>query len=186
MFAYIAKDVVKDYENNIKLHFVDHLDRFLNVLFNKKERMKNLDERKLFFDELKTAKNMILFQNKKVTKKQKMSEIEQPIVCPKDLEGHLLFLVPQREFKKGTVYYDIQVSPQDYLPCLVYMMRYVETKELVVPNLFPLRTSIAPSYIRLDTKIIIEHLLGEQLGLKTNLYKDIVGKQKRYGTHCLN
>ena len=36
LLQYVAKDVVKDYENNIKLHFAQHLRRFLGMLYEKK------------------------------------------------------------------------------------------------------------------------------------------------------
>ncbi|KAH9257611.1 hypothetical protein BASA81_004060 [Batrachochytrium salamandrivorans] len=39
LLQYIAVDVVKDYENNLKLHFVQHLIRFLEFVYKKSEVM---------------------------------------------------------------------------------------------------------------------------------------------------
>jgi tRNA(Leu) C34 or U34 (ribose-2'-O)-methylase TrmL len=63
-FLYIAGEIVKDYENNIKLHFVHHLATFINVLYRKKERLAalNKESRAKLFAELKTAKDYLLFQ----------------------------------------------------------------------------------------------------------------------------
>ena len=187
ILQYVAVEVVKDYENNIKLHFVDHLDRFLKVLFKQKETLAVLklegpeqakEGRKRFFDRLKRAKEFLLIQPEtiKPTKRARVvtsraNEVDEL------LRLHARFLVPQRTFKKGNVHYDIKCSPQDYLPCLVYMMRWVETQGAVIPNIFPLRSSIIPKYVRLDTKIVIQHLIKEEheLGLSSTLFKSSMG-----------
>ena len=36
------------------------------------------------------------------------------------------------------LYYDIQCSPQDYLPCMIYMMKFIENKNESIKNVFPL------------------------------------------------
>jgi len=61
---YFAIEVVTDYENNIKQHFVEHLLHFLNVFYNKKEIMatgSEVEKKKLFAD-IKAAKNFLLIQ----------------------------------------------------------------------------------------------------------------------------
>ena len=54
------------------------------------------------------------------------------------------------------------------------MMKHVESTGTSVYNVFPLRTSIIPKYIRIDTTTIIKLLVSkENLGTKTSfLYKD--------------
>lgn len=41
---FISKEIVKDYENNIKLHFVAYVKFFVNVLFDKKARLLTLSK----------------------------------------------------------------------------------------------------------------------------------------------
>ncbi|KAH9262377.1 hypothetical protein BASA82_000580 [Batrachochytrium salamandrivorans] len=44
LLQYIAGDVVKDYENNIKFRFVQYLNRLLEVLYNKRGVMATKDK----------------------------------------------------------------------------------------------------------------------------------------------
>ena len=159
VFQYIARDIVKDFENNIKLHFVEHVERFLGVLYKKKERLAELDKegRKQLYTELRTVRDFILVHedSSQEAKRSRRTSTESPWQPPAVLREHLEFIIPQRPFQKGSVYYDIQCTPQEYFPCLVYMMRWVELQGECIPNLFPLRTSIVPKYVRLDTKIVI-------------------------------
>ncbi|KAH9252223.1 hypothetical protein BASA81_009825 [Batrachochytrium salamandrivorans] len=59
------------------------------------------------------------------------------------------------------------------------MMRWVEDRGGRVPNVFPLRNSIVPKYIRLDTTLVIQLLLSKTsgLGAKYKLLKDIIGNK---------
>ena len=178
LLQYIAVDVVKDYENNIKLHFVQHLDRFLGVLYQKKERLAMKEDHKQLFLELRTASKYLLFQPVPKTKKARTEPaLDEPE--PPRLAEHLKHLAPQRAFKKSSVHYDLECSPQDYLPCLIYMMRWVEQQGTKIPNIFPLRTSIVPKYVRLDTKLVIQLLLPKDtdLGAPFKLLKDIVSNK---------
>ncbi|KAH9255985.1 hypothetical protein BASA81_005761 [Batrachochytrium salamandrivorans] len=59
------------------------------------------------------------------------------------------------------------------------MMRWVEDRGGRVPNVFPLRNSIVPKYIRLDTTLVIQLLLSKTsgLGAKYKLLKDTIGNK---------
>ncbi len=116
-----------------------------------------------------------------------------------DIKKHIL---PSKTFEKNSVRYDLQCKPFDYLPCMVYMMRYIEDDEYSIYNVFPLRSDIVPKHIRLDTTSIVHLLLSKKQGNKTDfLFKgnlkrredDIwnfffrteknVFKKNRYGFH---
>ncbi|KAH9247049.1 hypothetical protein BASA81_015401 [Batrachochytrium salamandrivorans] len=118
--CYIAVDVVKDYENNLKLHFVQHLIRFLEFVYKKSEVMATGDKQaraKLFAD-LRAARDFVLFQPEASSKRVRLSgPVEAPVMPPR-LADHMKHIVPQRRFQEGSVHYDIQCSPQDYLPCV--------------------------------------------------------------------
>ncbi len=181
MMQYIAVDVVKDYENNLKLHFVQHLGGFLNVLYDKREVVatKNKDACTKVFAEIRAAREFVLFQP---TATRKRARVEGPVEThqiPLRLVGHFEKLVPQRPFQKESVYYDIQCSPQDYLPGLIHMMRWVEARGERVPCVFPMRSSIVPKYVRFDTKLVIQLLLPKDtaLGAPSKLLKDVIGNK---------
>ena len=63
VWLYFADDVVKDYENNIKQHFAQYVQRFVNLIYKKKEQMANLktaEERRDFTKQLQDIKLQIL------------------------------------------------------------------------------------------------------------------------------
>ncbi|KAH9257656.1 hypothetical protein BASA81_004105 [Batrachochytrium salamandrivorans] len=120
LLQYIAVDVVKDYENNLKLHFVQHLIRFLEFVYKKSEVMAtgNKQARAKLFVDLRAARDFVLFQPKASSKRVRLSgPVEAPVMPPR-LADHMKHIVPQRRFQEGSVHYDIQCSPQDYLPCV--------------------------------------------------------------------
>ena len=54
----------------------------------------------------------------------------------------------------------------DYLPCMVFMMKQIENQMESINNVFPLRSEIAPKYIRLDTTTIVNLLFTKKQGNK--------------------
>ena len=52
---------------------------------------------------------------------------------------------------KDSLYYDLQCNPQDYLPCMIRMMKDVEKDKVMIYNVFPMRNDIIPHSIKLDT-----------------------------------
>ncbi|KAH9258617.1 hypothetical protein BASA81_003119 [Batrachochytrium salamandrivorans] len=139
----------------------------------------NKQARAKLFADLRAARDFVLFQPKASRKRVKLSGPVEAPVMPPILADHMKHIVPQRRFQEGSVHYDIQCSPQDYLPCLVYMMRWVEGLGGRIPNVFPLRSSIVPKYIRLDTKLVIQLLLSKTsgLGAPSKLLRDITGNK---------
>ena len=78
-------------------------------------------------------------------------------------------IIPNKEFfNKNNIHYDIQCKPQDYLPCMIYMMKYIEQDGLSINNVFPLRSEIVPKHIRIDTTTLIHLLMRKEQGNKTN------------------
>ena len=150
---YLTIDTLTIYETNIKQHYVEYLERFINILFERKQKVAtmNKDEANAFYSKLRKIKNSILDGNK-----------EQP----DELKDHLKNIIPQRDFKKENFYYDIQCSPQDYLPCMIYMMKFVESKGESIKNVFPLRSDIIPKYIRIDTTTLVHLLITKKYGVK--------------------
>jgi len=56
----------------------------------------------------------------------------------------------------------------DYFPCMITMMKQVENDEETISNVFPLRSSIGPGYIRLDTITLVNLLLRKEQGKKND------------------
>lgn len=127
---YLAIDILTCYETNIKQHYVEYVERFVNVLYQKKQQLQSLsnNEASAFVNMLRKVKNNILNREE----------------VPAEVQPHLSKIMPQRTFEKDSIRYDIQCHPQDCLSCMVYMMKYVESTGASVLNVFPLRIDIVP------------------------------------------
>ena len=143
IMSYLAQDILTSYENNIKQNFVSYIERFVNVMYDHKEAMKTMtkEEKSEFMNRLRKIKVAI------------MDRTTEGI--PEELTPHLPFILPNRKLRKF-IRYDLKCSPQDYLPCMIYMMRFVENKEKTIFKIFPLRTSMIPNYVPLDTATVIQ------------------------------
>lgn len=154
ILAYLTTDLLTVYETNIKQHYVEYVERFINMVFMKKEKCVSMskEEKAYFTSSLRKIKNQLLSGE----------------ACP-ELQDHIAHIRPSRKFQKDNLYYDLQCTPQDYLSCMLYMMRLVEAQGQTIYNVFPLRTDIIPKYIRLDTTTIVQLLITPQ-------------NRRRYGT----
>lgn len=147
VLAYLTTDLLTVFETNIKQHYVEYVERFINVVFGKKEKCPSMskEEKAVFCASLRKLKNQLLSGE----------------ACP-ELQEHIQHIRPSRTFQKDNLYYDLQCTPQDYLPCMLYMMRWVEAQGQTIYNVFPLRTDIVPKYIRLDTTTVVQLFITPQ------------------------
>ena len=170
MLDYLKEDVITMYENNIQLHYVDYVERYVNVNWKKKiitEKIRKLGKTKKeretrirnLCSELRKIKNDLL--NVETTDFTSKNYYHKWI---KEQKQHIL---PQKnKFEKNSIYYDLKCNPMDYLPCMVFMMKQVENDMESINNVFPLRSEIAPKYIRLDTTTIVNLLFTQKQGNK--------------------
>ena len=167
---YLKEDVITMYENNIQLHYVEYVERYVNVVWKKK---------------------MIINKIRKLGKTQKEREARVRNLCAelRKIKNDLLnvdgkpyqsnnyyhkwiaeqkqHILPHRnEFEKNSVMYDLKCKTMEYFPCMIFMMKQVENDGETVNNVFPLRSEIAPKYIRLDTTTLVNLLLRKEHGTK--------------------
>ncbi len=167
---YLKEDVITMYENNIQLHYVEYVERYVNVVWKKK---------------------MIVDKIRKIGKPQKEREARVRTLCAelRKIKNDLLnvdgkpyqssphyhnwiteqkqnILPIKKKYEKNNIYYDLKCSPMDYFPCMIFMMKRVENDGESVNNVFPLRSEIAPKYIRLDTTTLVNLLLRKEHGTK--------------------
>ena len=144
--AYMITDIISDIENNIKMRFHDHLRKFVFSFFLNRGSEKDYSViNKLTSDfytlDPKDFKSDKLF-HEFITRQQKL-------------------IFPQRPFKKDYVRYDLVCSPQDYLKGMFYMAGVCESREHSFLNVFPLKRSIIPGHIRIDTETLITSFVKE-------------------------
>jgi len=167
---YLKEDVITMYENNIQLHYVEYVERYVNVVWKKKMIMdkirklgKTQKEREArvrnLCAELRKIKNDLLNVDGKPY--QSNNYYHKWIAEQKQ---HIL---PHRnKFEKNSVMYDLKCKTMEYFPCMIFMMKQVENDGETVNNVFPLRSEIAPKYIRLDTTTLVNLLLRKEHGTK--------------------
>lgn len=166
---YLAIDIITMYENNIKQHFVEYVERYVNVVWRKKALVKLIKQKyktpkarqeriNKLCSAMRRVKNDIMNPTKKKT---------SPTIYHSWIDKELPNILPTRPFQKDSIYYDIMCNPQDYLPCMFYIMKTVESYGESVNNVCPLRTDIIPKYIRIDTTTLVHLLFTKKQGNKS-------------------
>ena len=143
---YMITDTITDIENNIKMRFHDHLRKFVYSFFLKRGSEKDYKAINKLTSDFYTLdpidfKSDSLF-HKFITQQQKL-------------------IFPQRPFQKDSIRYDTACSPQDYLKGMFYMAGVCESREHSFLNIFPLKRSIIPGHIRIDTETLITSFVKE-------------------------
>ena len=171
VLAYLTEDIITMYENNIQIHYVDYVERFVNVVWKKKmliEKIRKLCKTKRerearirnLCSELRKIKNDLLNVDTNVKYTSK-SYYHSWITQQKKR------ILPNKiKFQKDSVYYDLKCKVMDYFPCMIAMMKQVENELETISNVFPLRSGITPNYIRLDTITLVHLLLRKEQGNK--------------------
>ena len=167
---YLKEDVITMYENNIQLHYVEYVERYVNVVWKKKmivDKIRKLGKTQKEREtrvrnlcaELRKIKNDLLNVDGKPY--QSNSHYHKWIAEQKQN------ILPYRnKFEKNSVMYDLKCKTMEYFPCMIFMMKQVENDGETVNNVFPLRSEIAPKYIRLDTTTLVNLLLRKEHGTK--------------------
>ena len=169
VLSYLCEDIMTMYENNIQLHYVDYVERFVNVVWKKKMLVEKI--RKIFptkkekevrirhlEKELRQIKNDLLNVDNTI------AYTSQPYYHNWITQQKKHILPTKEKFQKQSIYYDLKCKPMDYLPCMLTIMKQVENELETISNVFPLRSSIAPGYIRLDTITLVYLLLRKEQG----------------------
>jgi hypothetical protein len=167
---YLKEDVITMYENNIQLHYVEYVERYVNVVWKKKlivNKIRKMGKTKMERDarirtlcaDLRKIKNDLLNVDDKPY--QSNHHYHKWITQQKQ---HIL--PPKTKYEKNSVMYDLKCKTMEYFPCMIFMMKQVENDGESVNNVFPLRSEIAPKYIRLDTTTLVNLLLRKEHGTK--------------------
>lgn len=173
VLSYLCEDIMTMYENNIQLHYVDYVERFVNVVWKKKMLVEKI--RKIFPTK-KEREARIRHLEKELRKiKNDLLNVDSNIVYTSKSYYHSWItqqkkhILPNKDkFQKQSIYYDLKCKPMDYFPCMIAMMKRVENELETISNVFPLRSSIAPGYIRLDTITLVNLLLRKEQGKKSD------------------
>jgi len=162
---YLAIDIVTMYENNIKQHFFEYVERYVNVVWKKKEMVEWIKQHKNYTKKGKMVSNLCV-NLRKVKNDLLLKTRTSNWFYHKWINQVSTQIFPQREYRENNIYYDIQCTPQDYLPYMFYMMRELELNEIKLNNVCPLRTDMIPKHVRIDTTSLVHVCLTEEHGTK--------------------
>lgn len=142
---YYATTMITSITNNIKIHFFDYVNRFINSYFKSiyKDEITNKVFKKQLFKELRIVKNDIL---------------NNTLLC--DEKYHIWIkenrykIVPEEY--DTSYYYDVCFEPYKYLKHMIFMCLELETLEAKAFQFFPIQTNAIPRHIQIDTKAMVE------------------------------
>ena len=167
---YLTVDILTMYENNIKLHYIEYIERYINVVWKKKFIISKIRKMNLTKKEKDIRINNLCNQLRRI--KNDIINIDNSNFTSKSFYHSWIiqqkkFILPTKiSYKKDSIYYDLQCVPFDYFHCMIYMMKQVENENQTILNVFPLRNEIIPKHIRLDTTTLVHLLMTKKQGLK--------------------
>jgi len=147
---YYATTMITAIENNIKMHFIDYIKRFVNSYFKNiyQNELQNKEFKKQFYRELQQVKNDIINDAEILTCDEKYHNW---------LNENRYKIVPENY--DTSYFYDIKVNPQKYLKHMIFMNLQLEEKNTKMFQFFPLQTHLIPRHIQIDTKSLVELLI---------------------------
>jgi hypothetical protein len=168
---YLTIDILTMYENNIKFHFVEYVERYVNVVWKKKFIVSKIRKLNITQKAKEQRVNNLCSQLRKI-------KTDLLNVTETNYKSHTMYhtwinkqkqsITPNKPtYKKNNIVYDLMCSPFDYFPCMIAMMKQVETEEQTISNVFPMRSEIIPKHIRLDTTTLVHLLMTKKQGIKS-------------------
>ena len=174
VLPYEAIDMITNINNNIKEHFIDHLNKYVNIVFSIKEKSakittENKDKiirkqlHKQLYDEIgKVKKDLMHFGDLTSDEKYHKWVIQERIK-----------LYPNKtRFDNDNIYYHLKSNTQEFLHSMFHISIELEKlnelriqneeKQIRLFNVLPLRTNIISKNICIDTCGLISNFLGDE------------------------
>jgi hypothetical protein len=196
--ALYENNIRENYFDYVK-HFVNYFCNKKEILENLRD-IKNKEERSLKIKNFTTKINSIYtnvldIKNKKIKQDNTQSDLTKLInTVNVDKEHKELFefikkttqqydahntlidfikkiILPDKKiYEKDSIKYDIKCNPMDYFKPMHKMMLMMDNNGKYIYNLYPLRTSIVPKYMKLDTTTLVNLLMEtDKIKYKTKL-----------------
>ena len=169
---YLTIDILTMYENNIKLHYVEYVERYVNVVWKKKFIMNKIKKLNITQKAKEQRVNNLCNQLRKI--KNDLLNVENNTykshtMYHKWINQQKQFITPYKtSYKKNNIVYDLMCNPFDYFSCMIFMMKQIEKEKQTIYNVFPMRNEVIPKHIRLDTTTLVHLLLTKKQGNKSD------------------
>lgn len=132
---YLTDDVITMYENNIKQHYFEYIEKYINVIWRKKYLIDKINRKLHLTKEQRNQKISNLCSE--------LRKIRDDIINIKDnkykskpfyhnwINKVKYNIIPNKEkFGKDSIFYDLTCKPQDYLPKMLFMMKKIENQNI--------------------------------------------------------
>ena len=176
ILAYEAIDMITNINNNIQEHFIDHLNKYVNIVFSLKDKRaeitKNTPDKEIrkalhkqLYEEFNKIKKDLISLNPELTSNE---EYHQWIIEEKAK------LFPNKiKFDNDSIFYDLKSNTQYYLISMFHICNEMEKinetnkdiegfKQIRLFNVLPLRTNIIGKNICIDTCGLISNFLENE------------------------
>jgi hypothetical protein len=169
---YLTIDILTMYENNIKFHYVEYVERYVNVVWKKKFIVSKIRKLNITQKEKEQRVSNLCIQLRKI--KTDLLNVENinyksHSMYHKWINQQKQFITPNKStYKKNNIVYDLMCSPFDYFGCMIFMMKQIEKEEQTISNVFPMRSEVIPKHIRLDTTTLVHLLMTKKQGNKSD------------------
>ena len=174
IMAYLSQEVVVCYETNIKRNWQKHLTLFVNDAHRKMARTRAINEGDGTAAEKKAARTELFHELEAVKRDLMNSRNEIPYPNGRDsleryhewIDDTARIIMPpmNRLVQNDNVMYDVAAAPQDYLYGMICMGEFRQDRAALdgyhatLLNVLPMKTSITPRSIRLDSTGL-QHLI---------------------------
>ena len=157
VLRYAAANLATVFETNIKQHYVEYVEAYVNVMWGKRATLEWIKGRPE--EERDQAKTMLL-ANLRAIKADLLGAEDRAFKSSPDLHAwireHRSVTLPAKErYAEDSVKYDLACCPQDYLAPMLRMTRAMEAEGARIRNVMPLHRSFVPMHFTLDTVTLV-------------------------------
>lgn len=170
---YASVQLMTVFETNIKLHYVEYVEAYVNSVWQKDfliERIRKIRKTKREREAgvRKLCTSLRLIKNDLLTVENEPFQSRE--MYHNWIRQHKAVVLPNKvKYQKDLLYYDLQCKPQDYWPGMLRMTGVIEEAGKKIRNFCPLRTSVIPRHVTLDTTTLVHLLFTKENGNKSKM-----------------
>ncbi|HEX5486026.1 MAG TPA: zinc ribbon domain-containing protein [Limnobacter sp.] len=162
---YTAKDLVTALETNIKQHFVEYVQSYVDAAYHKDATVALIA--KLVPKKDRDAEKKALDRKLRAITKDLLTVNGEEFVSPRrwheSVREHRLVVQPGKtHYAKNLLASDLKCHPQDYLVPMLRMTVFMESREKKLRNVLPLHTSVIPMHITIDTRTVVKLFYSDE------------------------
>ena len=178
ILAYEAIDMITNINNNIQEHFINHFNKYVNIVFDIKAKREEITKNNKD-KEIRKQLHKALYEEINKVKKDLITfgVFTSDIKYHSWIKEQKLKLFPNKtEFEENNIYYELKSNTQYFIYGMFHISNELgkinniriqnEEKQIRLFNVLPLRTNIFPKNICIDTCGLIQNFMGHEYDSK--------------------